>query len=96
MPSHKPQPKLCAYPPTQNKCATEAASPISYQTSQSSTTSEKEAKKGNKIVLQKKQIKYSRNKQSLDLKTEARDKAMNTYQQKLPTIQTVSFKIGSR
>jgi hypothetical protein len=40
-------------------------------------------------VIPKKQIKYSRNKQSIDLKADTKDKALNTYQPNLKTIETV-------
>ena len=51
---------------------------------------EKEEKKSNKIVLSKNQIKYSRNKEPLDLKADTKDKALNTYQPNFRAVETVS------
>lgn len=93
MPSYKPMPKMSAsssseYRNALRPCSTQDASPPPLGYSQ---TSEKEERKSNKIVLSKKQIKYSRNKQSLDLKADTQDKALNTYQPNITAIEPVSW-----
>jgi len=93
MPSHKPQPKLWAYNSEDKICMTEVrpnnkqerASPVNYKQYESEET------KSSKIVISKKQIKYSRNKEPLDIRTDTKDKALNTFQPNLNAIPTVSI-----
>lgn len=73
MPSYKPMPKMSAAETTHVRSATtqEYSSPLHNKF-------ETEEKK--KIVISKDQIKYSRNKGSIDLKVNTQDNALNTYQ----------------
>jgi pyruvate/2-oxoacid:ferredoxin oxidoreductase beta subunit len=84
MPSYKPLPKLCAYDQQEKQWMTKMRSHSSstYTPVWRMEKMEREEKKNNKIVISKKQIKYSSNKESLDLKTETKNKAHNTYQPK--------------
>ena len=66
----------------------DASQPFNY-----GETTSTEEKKSTKIVLSKNQIKCSRNKPSLDLKSQTKSKLMNTYQPSLPT-HTVSVCMG--
>lgn len=94
MPSYKPQPKLWAHSSDDNNYTSEirpvssqcTSPPLKYHNSNF-----EEERKSNKLVIPKKQIKYSRNKQSIDLKADTKDKALNTYQPNLKTIETVSL-----
>jgi hypothetical protein len=100
MPSCKPYSKLSS--PYKTKTVTnspthtrpystrEASPAFSYK---SKRPVETEEKKSNKIVISKNKIKYSRNKQSLDLK-DAQNRAMNTYQPNNRNIETVSFNLN--
>lgn len=93
MPSCKPQQKMSAqykaetaFPTHTRPYSTQDASPaFNYSAKRPIETEEK---KNNKIILSKKQIKYSRNKQSLDLK-DTQNKVMNTYQPNTRAIETV-------
>lgn len=89
MPSYKPLPKLCAYNQNEKQWMTEVR-PHSSSTYTPVSRTEKEEKKSNKIVISKNQIKYSRNKEPLDLKADTKDKALNTYQPNFRAIETVS------
>ena len=91
MPSYKPQPKLWAHTSGQFRNQEDES-----VVSQKSTVSEWEMKenyndnsKGKKKVISKNQIKYSRNKESIDFKSETKDKAMNTVQHGIPTVKPV-------
>lgn len=70
MPSYKPQPKLCAHTSGQLKCQDEESviSQKSIPSDNDMKESFNEKSKAKKKVIAKNQIKYSRNKESIDLK----------------------------
>lgn len=83
MPSYKPQPKLYAYSAQdESPEMITKREPAKYHPAHSQSVHVKKHAGGkkDKIVISKDQIKYSRNKQSLDLDQKVKDKLLNTYQ----------------